>query len=226
MNRRSPVFFLSFLFLSFIAIAQKTDTIATHAFYKKAMSQINSKHINWVKSSAKLVVKDNLSESDVRNMASKYGSMGSLGAMDIEALVSLIMMQLAKDAQDDLKALMEQMKKNYEQKKKIRDILARIKKERNQTLLRAQLDSYYLLIRKRPSGTVVKGESTKPVTKEEIDELVSKMSDESDSLSEQGEQQQLRMQLVMDRMTKADEAASNALKKFSETANSIIQNLK
>ncbi|MEO7924564.1 MAG: hypothetical protein ABIR30_12860 [Chitinophagaceae bacterium] len=190
------------------------------------MSQINPKHINWVKSSAKLVVKDNLSESDVRNMASEYGSMGSLGAMDIEALVSLIMMQLAKDAQDDLKAFMEQMKKNYEQKKKLSDILARIKNERNQTLLRAQLDSYYLLIRKQPSGVPINGESTKPVTKEEIDELIRKMNEEKISLSEMGEELQLKIQLYMDRMTKADEAASNALKKFSETANSIIQNLK
>jgi hypothetical protein len=50
--------------------------------------------------------------------------------------------------------------------------------------------------------------------------------DTRDSLSELGEQEQLKMQMVMDRMTKADSAASNALKKFSETAGQIIGNIK
>ncbi len=226
MKKRLPVFFLSLLFLPFIAIAQRTDTAATHAFYQKAMAQINKKHINWIKSSAKNVKAKNLSEANVRNLASNYGSAASLGTMDIEALVSLIMMQCSKDAQDELKDLMEEIKKNNEQKKKLRDIITRLKNTRNESLTRARLDSYNLLLRKRPPGIVVKADATKPVSREELDELVSKLSDERDSLSDMGEQQQLKMQLVMDRMTKADTAASNMLKKFADTASSIIQNLK
>jgi hypothetical protein len=52
------------------------------------------------------------------------------------------------------------------------------------------------------------------------------MKNNSDSLSELSEQQQLRMQMVMDRMTKADSMASNLLKKISDTANGIIANMK
>jgi hypothetical protein len=226
MKKRLPVFFLSLLLLPFIGIAQRIDTASTHVFYRKAMSQIKPAHINWVKNSAKMIEKNNLSETDARNMASTYGSMHSLATMDIEALVFLVMMQCAKDAQDDLKAIIEQAKKTNEQKKKLRDILERVKAERKETFLKARLDSYYLLTRKRPSGALVKGEGTRPVTKEEIDELVSKMNDERDSLSEQGEQQQLKMQLVMDRMNKAEATASNMLKKFADTAGRIIQNLK
>jgi hypothetical protein len=47
-----------------------------------------------------------------------------------------------------------------------------------------------------------------------------------DSLSELGQEQQLRMQMIMDRMAKADETMSNALKKISDTADAITQNLK
>ena len=55
---------------------------------------------------------------------------------------------------------------------------------------------------------------------------IDKLKDSKDSLSEQSEQQQLKMQMIMDRMTKADAAASNMLKKFSEVASQIISNMK
>lgn len=47
-----------------------------------------------------------------------------------------------------------------------------------------------------------------------------------DSKSELGEQLQLRLQMYMDRMSKASEMLSNIMKKFSETAGQIISNLK
>lgn len=59
-----------------------------------------------------------------------------------------------------------------------------------------------------------------------INAEIDKLKDNRDSLSEMGEEQQLRMQMIMDRMTKADQAASNALKKFSEIISQIIGNWK
>jgi len=47
-----------------------------------------------------------------------------------------------------------------------------------------------------------------------------------DSLAELGEEQQLRLQMVMDRMSKAMSTLSNLLKKVSDTANGIVENLK
>lgn len=47
-----------------------------------------------------------------------------------------------------------------------------------------------------------------------------------DSLAELGEEQQLRMQMVMDRLSKAMSALSNLLKKLSDTAEEIVRNLK
>lgn len=47
-----------------------------------------------------------------------------------------------------------------------------------------------------------------------------------DALTDLSESQQLRMQMLMDRMTKADSAASNSMKKFSEVLDQIIGNVK
>ncbi|MEO8706497.1 MAG: hypothetical protein ABI867_41110 [Kofleriaceae bacterium] len=47
-----------------------------------------------------------------------------------------------------------------------------------------------------------------------------------DSLSEMGEMESLRLQMAMDRMSKMMSTLSNLLKKISDTAQSITQNLK
>ncbi len=60
----------------------------------------------------------------------------------------------------------------------------------------------------------------------ELDAAVEKMSDHRDRLGDLTEEQQLRMQMYMERLTKADAMMSNAQKKFSETASQIISNQK
>ncbi len=60
----------------------------------------------------------------------------------------------------------------------------------------------------------------------QLDTVIDALADETSSLAELGAEQQLKMQLFLDRMTKADEALTNALKKFADAENQIIQNLK
>jgi hypothetical protein len=52
------------------------------------------------------------------------------------------------------------------------------------------------------------------------------LRDQLDSLSEMGEMDSLRLQMLMDRRSKLMETLSNMLKKSSDTASSIVQNLK
>jgi hypothetical protein len=52
------------------------------------------------------------------------------------------------------------------------------------------------------------------------------MRDKLDSLSEMGEMESLRLQMAMDRLSKLMSTLSNLLKKASETASAITQNLK
>ncbi len=63
-------------------------------------------------------------------------------------------------------------------------------------------------------------------TKAELDAVVDSMKSNLDSISEMGEMQSLRLQMAMDRMSKMMSTLSNLLKKASETASAITQNMK
>ena len=235
---------LALCFFSLPVMAQETASGEAEAFFTKAMSQINPKHVAWVKSTAKNANEKNLGEREVRNQALQYGALGSLGNGDIEALVLLVMMQASKSAEEDLKAIMAKVKATNEQKKALRDAMTKLNENR-QAVTRVQADSFKLLLQNRPviqktNTTTVQPVRTVPrdtirtgklltsekVTMQEADDLKIKLQTNHDSLSELSEEQQLKMQMVMDRMTKANSAASNMMKKFSDAAASIIQNLK
>lgn len=64
------------------------------------------------------------------------------------------------------------------------------------------------------------------VTKLEIDNVVSSMKNDLDKMSEMGEAESLRLQMAMDRLSKMMSTLSNLLKKASETASGITQNMK
>ena len=56
--------------------------------------------------------------------------------------------------------------------------------------------------------------------------LADEIKKQTDSQSELNEEQSLKMQMIMERMQKANTAASNLMKKFSEIQQSIIANMK
>ena len=63
-------------------------------------------------------------------------------------------------------------------------------------------------------------------TAEDLRTIVEDMKGKLDSLSEMGEMESLRLQMAMDRHSKMMSTLSNMLKKSSDTAQSIIQNIK
>lgn len=64
------------------------------------------------------------------------------------------------------------------------------------------------------------------VTKKQIDDAVSNMKNDLDSMSEMGETESLRLQMAMDRLSKMMSTLSNLLKKISDTQQGITQNMK
>jgi len=60
----------------------------------------------------------------------------------------------------------------------------------------------------------------------DLDREMQQLKQQLDSLSELGETESLRLQMAMDRMSKMMSTLSNLLKKISDTAQSITQNLK
>lgn len=60
----------------------------------------------------------------------------------------------------------------------------------------------------------------------ELDEQIDRIKKDLESLSEMGETESLRLQMAMDRLSKMMSTLSNLLKKSSDTASGIVQNLK
>ena len=64
------------------------------------------------------------------------------------------------------------------------------------------------------------------VSKRDIAEARERVKTKLDSLSEMGEMESMRLQMAMDRLSKLMSTLSNMLKKASETAQAITQNIK
>lgn len=124
--------------------------------------------------------------------------------MDIDSMVQWIMFQAAKDSNSDLRNIMDKMQNNNKKKRELRN------------LLNSQNQRITLCTR----GTCGRTSLAQLNLERE------KMNQQMDSLSEMGEMESLRLQMVMDRMSKMISTLSNILKKISETSSTIIQNIK
>lgn len=226
--------FSSFLFISSVTIAQPVPTAEEEAFFTKLMSGINSKHVQWVKNTARETNEKKLSPEDIKAKTQAYAVLGSMNGQDIEALAFLVMMQAAKSAQEDLKAIMAKVKAINVQKAKQRELLSKMQQQRTMTAI--QLDSFKLLQnrtlalqqgRNADSIKIVRSSGrNQQVSKADIDAMKDKLKSDLDSMSEMGEMESLRLQMAMDRMSKMMSTISNLLKKISKTADDIVQNLK
>jgi hypothetical protein len=201
----------SFLFSPFATTAQNEPSPEAEAFYKNAMAAINPRHVKWIKTTAVEVNEKKLSEADVMTRAKSYGALGNMNTQDIEAIAFLVLMQASKSAQEDLKAIMANVKSINEQKAKLRNAMNKINSSRS--ISNVQLDSFSLVInqakalQKRNNPDTVKlarpASVTRTVTKKEIDATVEKIKSSLDSMSEMGEMESLRLQSAMDRKSKA-----------------------
>jgi hypothetical protein len=157
-----------------------------------------------------------------------------LGSADIEALCFLVLMQASKSAQEDLKAIMEGVKATNDQKERLRQHLHEVKRQRagshaNDTPC-ASPDCKALEANLRSLSAQLPGKARFAVpritTMGDLAVAEGKLKDSLDSLSEMGEMESLRLQMAMDRRSKAIETLSNLMKKLSDTSESIIANLK
>jgi len=218
--------------------AQKAIPAQADSFYKKAMPQINTKHIRWIKSTAANPANKEMTENGFINLATGYANGLNISEGDIEALAFLIMMEAAKSAQQDLKEMMNEVKKTNEQKKKLRDAMQRLKKNEH-NLSRVMLDSFNRLtasivtttagskpIRSTAKTDMVKSKATFPVSAVEAKAAQDDLQRKLDSVDEMSEANNLKLQMAMDRRNKLMEAASNIMKKIQATQDAIISNLK
>lgn len=226
------------LFLVFLVpcsgITQSGPTAEQEQLYNKMMGAINPRHVKWVKSTAAETNTKGLSPDSVLARARAYGVLGSMNGQDIEAVAFLVLMQASKSAQEDLKAIMAKVKSINSQKAKQRELLSSLQQQKSMSA--AQLDSFRYLrnrtlaLQKKQDPDTVRFTRTRDKapanTRAELDAIKDTIKNDLDSMSEMGEMESLRLQMLMDRKSKMMSTLSNLFKKISETASSITQNLK
>src|SRR6185503_14641334 len=158
MKPKTIYFSFALLFLSCLGQSQQPVPADADAFYKKAMSSINARHIKWIKQTA-TSNRLSMDETGIRKLVSSYASQNNFNNMDIEALVALVMMQATKDNQQDLKDAMEQIKKTNEEKQKLREAQQSMEK-RKDAMSTQTLDSFRSLTKPRVN-TIQKTQTTR-----------------------------------------------------------------
>ena len=183
----------------------------------------------------------------LRRMQDRTGfSGGAIGDGDIMALAFMAMMEAAKSAQEDLKAIMDGVKAINKAKDAWRALLSQVGRDvaanANCRIEKQRLDfsrglgterAYHrvavpCLDHDAPGG--VRSERVdlyrgKIENAEDLKAIYDDLKGRLDSMSDMGEMEMLRMQMAMDRYSKVMEALSNMLKKASDTSSTIIQNI-
>lgn len=126
---------------------------------------------------------------------------------DIMASAFIVLMESAKSAREDLKAIMNQVKAI----------------NRGKQALRAELG---LAREKAAVDSDASFQLVATLYCAQVDAEIRSLKRKLDSMSEMGEMESLRLQMAMDRVTKLMSTLSNLLKKLSDTAGAITQNIK
>jgi Arc/MetJ-type ribon-helix-helix transcriptional regulator len=176
-----------------------------------------------------------------------YPNLGAMGDGDIMALAFIVMMEAAKSAREDLKAIMDGVKAINKAKQGWRDVMDMVNRDaaanagcrtEGQALEFSRgvgTERGYHRVRlpvldpDAPGGVRYEQadlHSGKIVRVEDLQTILSDVKGKLDSLSELGEMESLRLQMAMDRLSRLMSTLSNLLKKASETDAGLTQNIK
>jgi hypothetical protein len=147
------------------------------------------------------------------SVAGQGASLGVVAGGDIAAIAFTVMIEAARASQDDLRAIMGDIKAINAAKAGVRKLLDTGKPGR------------------APNGTVFDAEASVQLAAtiavaEITDEVRDVLRAKRDSLDEMSEMDMLRLQMAMDRVSKMMSTLSNLLKTLADTQAAIVQNLK
>jgi len=165
---------------------------------------------------------------------------------DIEGVAFLVLMQATKDADADLRAIMEGIKAVTATKQKLRQLVAKVIRDvatnagrrPGETLDFTQgmgsEESYHRCPMPVPDPETTGGVrfvtvdlyDSKIDMVEQLRAIEDELKGKLDSMSEIGEMTSLRLQMAMERRAKFIATLSNMLKKISRTQDTLVQNLK
>jgi RNAse (barnase) inhibitor barstar len=169
------------------------------AFYNKAMPSIKPVYKNLVLQTATQMKGRRMNQDSLTRAFTSNKTLKGLNGMDIDALVTLVMQEVSNDTQSDLRNMMANMKSNTQQKQAQRSMLT------SMHIQQSKKDSLDKAANNNKQG---------------------KSKDQKDNLGDMSQEQQLQLQMMMDKKNKLEEMISNMMKKISDTQNQIISNLK
>jgi DNA repair exonuclease SbcCD ATPase subunit len=162
---------------------------------------------------------------------------------DADTIAFSVMMLASESAQEDLKAVMRHVREINEAKERLRASMAELKEaqtrqaggltdrydERTDGGV-AELDPARVHRHGQPVGSVSDLDAILPLLVTaygiSLEREVDALRDEMDGLTELGEQQQLKMQMYMERMSRMESVLANLMKKLADTSRGLIQNMK
>ncbi len=166
---------------------------------------------------------------------------------DIEELIMIVMMQSARDTDEDLREMMAEMKAMNEAKKRMRELIAKIRQDKATNDLRDKYksaldfssgmgseDAYHhaplpVVDPAAEGGVRLVPTDLHPgeiVCVSHLTAIQDGLQDKLDGMNELTEMTSLRLQMAMDRRSKFISTLSNIMKKISTTQEAVIQNLK
>ncbi len=247
-------FFLSCCFMGISVISNCQGSEESKAFYLKAISEINPKHVQWIKAKAAEADVSTQGISNLKTAAQDYLNASKAGAVDPNALVQFVLRECYLQTTEDLRFYAEKVKYFNECKKMVRDYLQKLRDydaKMKESLSRSQYDSIQnfsfsiqadITPRSNPNlnRQIIKKDSlktqtinkpintlvTKPVSPDEVELLIKELVLKDSLLDQNSQQASLRMQILMDKAQKSDSIASDLYKKFAEAGTTIIANLK
>ena len=155
-----------------------------------------------------------------------HADLGVGGPGDIDLLVQSIMFQVAQDSENDLRDQIAAMKQAQAQKQRLRDQQNALGQERRVGMSQAAALAGAL----RTPATAFNPRSdplrSAPVGGVSLDRQIAEDQADLGSMGDLDQQDQMRLQGLMDARSKALETLSNIMKKAADTAGSISQNLK
>lgn len=171
------------------------------------------------------------------------GQSGDLGPMDLEAAVFLVMSEVSNSGEQALKEIMEEMQRTNQEKERQRDLIKFMKAQQaslKKSLAESEAKSQMLQVDLESSGRD-KSAAEAPATRRLnikhtrtpvlpltpcLEEVIRNAEENLNSLNEISEQQQIELQEASERNQRFLELVSNCLQKISNSAQSIIADLK
>lgn len=158
---------------------------------------------------------------------------------DVEALAFVVLMQAANDSEQDLQNIMKEVQAMTAAKQQLRNLVDRVKSEAaTASQATAKQPCRTAVCQSLPGElkqlSAISAQSKHPVrlsvpenlTYGQLQPIVKQLDQDLNAMNDMSQQQQLELQMAMDRRSKLEQTLSNIMKKQQDTASSIVSNLK